>query len=1222
MVNDQDFKNKLIGGIGRTKVDVDIKNPFPFVGDTVDIKAITRWAQQISFQKKASVEGNVITDTVSNTKQEASSSIIVTGEGDIPQVVSASNFAQDGATVLFNAERRRYLYSMVPQEKPYFEISLSSEINRTTEFFDIIISPDNGYDLSRDRKVDLYILKEWAKVEDGESGVLLHLTESDFVVNGKNLMASDVNIDKRGIYDLYVEYTDVKNGEKVAKRVDKLLSVTPRLAVMPEEGQQPFSSVNSSTKGVKIDLYKTGVNDLYMIFSIPNLAFYKDIDIKDIPEGYDCYTMVLRVAEELPDGSQISRVRFDNTTVVPDGITNPTPQFSYDNPLVITHDSQTFIELHGESYNTISFNKLWHSVLDGRGYHNVSRGIKLTQNPGTGARATIHLQYSMGSSYMELFEIEMSGCSFAGLSAKTDPNGTNPQYWHGNFEQRNFWIHHNYIHDTEGEGVYIGYFTPETSSKTYTGPDVSFKDLNGDQVSYVNGQTYKVKAHYLPDLKFYRNNLENTGFDGVQFSSTFGDICYNKLVNCSWKEEINQSSGASIQSFSGNFYNNLLLNNHGPSIQLGPIGDVKIFNNVIYSPYGNGVQFLFAYATPEQNPSGAAAGSGVINNDIMFSFYNNVLITPGLTANGRNTVQMTGLHMYDNILGNNGTLFSNMTDETLSKWNSQAVNNVIFNFNKIIEESEKYKIADYINGDFRIAYNSPLVNMGMGRSFVSDMRGYVNWYSSGIFPVGPFMGKYKDNSLVVIPLVLKSMDINQGDSQTESNVISITYVYDGKAAYVRAGLDAEFTGSKWESVSEDNTIKYTIPEGQYGKKTVYLQLKNISEESNVLNKDIEYVEPVEIPLVLNKVTIGSGGSVIYEREAEVYVDYTDGTVSKAYSYRASEDATSLDKEEWISIVNPFRFVFSDGYGDKSIYVQLSDDKGNTTDVVSSSVKYEEMKGEITAISFLWSGKGEYDDANNISKVGSSLTPYTCRSNMGKDFCKISRYDSVSGYMVFSEAYAGATTGDNSFEYPDEYMLRTAVFGSNKPVSRGYKFEDIAPGSYCVRVFSTNINSRVDTNRSIFKIVTGFDTDNEKEYVFDNPKDIVGNISEWMVQEVVIGDDGAARFVHGIVGEGSYTYTSMSIIEFRDVVPATSMKLSMLDHVDNTINLGCVILPVDTTQTAVDWSIKNPTQNASIDRYGVLTINPSATHPEVIEVVATNKFNPSLSESMSITIKYN
>ena len=135
------------------------------------------------------------------------------------------------------------------------------------------------------------------------------------------------------------------------------------------------------------------------------------------------------------------------------------------------------------------------------------------------------LQLLNGTSDAELFELEMTDVKFSAIMSKTDPNATNPIYWYGNFEQHNFWFHHNYTHDTTCEGCGGGYYPSEQVETTYTGETVSFKNLKGEAVTYVKGQKYPKKAHYLTNFRFYRNLYERTGYDGVQISNSEGDVC-------------------------------------------------------------------------------------------------------------------------------------------------------------------------------------------------------------------------------------------------------------------------------------------------------------------------------------------------------------------------------------------------------------------------------------------------------------------------------------------------------------------------------------------------------------------------------------------------------------------------------------------------------------------------------------------------------------------------
>ncbi len=62
---------------------------------------------------------------------------------------------------------------------------------------------------------------------------------------------------------------------------------------------------------------------------------------------------------------------------------------------------------------------MWHVVLDGRGYYNLSKGIKLDRNPDHKITwPVIHLQVPDGSKYFEAFELEYTRLYFCGYIYK------------------------------------------------------------------------------------------------------------------------------------------------------------------------------------------------------------------------------------------------------------------------------------------------------------------------------------------------------------------------------------------------------------------------------------------------------------------------------------------------------------------------------------------------------------------------------------------------------------------------------------------------------------------------------------------------------------------------------------------------------------------------------------------------------------------------------------
>lgn len=263
-MSNQEYVNKLIGGIGRVKLATKVSNAFPLVGETVTLEAVTKWAQKMYFTKRSTSDTSVSTaETIDNTSQNTSVTVPVSTEGDLRQEVRAVNYRN--AEELFSASLIRYLYAMQNQILPYHDVGVSSEISRTDQNFTINIMSDNGYDLSREHTLEVFILKENGDSSVSED-VIAHRTQADFTLTGGVLTSTEINISSRGIYDVETRYYDTGTQKTISKRINKLITITPRLAAKPSEGQSPKMSIESNGyPDAKIDVYETGVNDCYMV---------------------------------------------------------------------------------------------------------------------------------------------------------------------------------------------------------------------------------------------------------------------------------------------------------------------------------------------------------------------------------------------------------------------------------------------------------------------------------------------------------------------------------------------------------------------------------------------------------------------------------------------------------------------------------------------------------------------------------------------------------------------------------------------------------------------------------------------------------------------------------------------------------------------------------------------------------------------------------------------
>jgi hypothetical protein len=249
---------------------------------------------------------------------------------------------------------------------------------------------------------------------------------------------------------------------------------------------------------------------------------------------------------------------------------------------------------------------------------------------GDGAETKYGLKVSTESGFfisMELFtnsftisRVEVAGkesggvgekSGFAGIGIKTSPYQACDVFTD---ESRQAWVmtdievYDNYIHDTGGEGLYVGH-------GFYTGR----KEKDCDQITY---------SHSIQNIKIYNNIIENVGFDGIQIKNADRnvEVYNNQIKGFGLREEGAHNEGLFIgEGCTGKYYNNLVLNGTGNGIQYQGMGNVDIFNNVIVNVKGSGffgAHGQFVYRLPD-------GYHNIMNNtfinigDIGFTFYNN-----------------------------------------------------------------------------------------------------------------------------------------------------------------------------------------------------------------------------------------------------------------------------------------------------------------------------------------------------------------------------------------------------------------------------------------------------------------------------------------------------------------------------------------------------------------------------------------------------------------------
>jgi len=262
------------------------------------------------------------------------------------------------------------------------------------------------------------------------------------------------------------------------------------------------------------------------------------------------------------------------------------------------------------------------------------------------------------STNYELDHIEIANTGFAGIFAFSQPT-CNLLANRGYFEQRNSVIRDNYIHDTYGEGMYLGH-------SFYTG-----------YTQNCDGVDVTLFPHEIKNLKVYNNKIVNAGYDGIQVCSAVKgtEIYNNTILNYGTAKEEMQHSGIQIGAGTQLLcYNNTILNGTGTGIVMMGVGGSTIFNNLIVN-----------------------AGIDFFPDDTALRIY-------GIFVDDRFVVPQKSIHILNNTI-------INTKSDGIRFYSTETVNSLIAN-NLVVNPGSSYlylpDIANYIN--IKTGVNVQLMN--------------------------------------------------------------------------------------------------------------------------------------------------------------------------------------------------------------------------------------------------------------------------------------------------------------------------------------------------------------------------------------------------------------------------------------------------------------------------------------------------------------------------------
>lgn len=310
-------------------------------------------------------------------------------------------------------------------------------------------------------------------------------------------------------------------------------------------------------------------------------------------------------------------------------------------------------------------------------------GIKVTTRSG------FYISFEKFTTDFEVARIEVAGANenglgenagFAGIGIKTSPyqdcnlfSDSTRQAW----VMRNINVHHNYIHDTGGEGLYIGhgFYKGRIEAKC----------------------PVKTYSHSIQGLKVHDNVISNTGFDGIQIKNADKDcqIFNNVITNFGMRNEGAHNEGLFLgEGVTGKAFNNLIKSGTGHGISFQGMGNNDIYNNVVIDAGMDGF-----------NASGSAMG--VYIPDGYFNIFNNTIYNSG----------RTGFVFFNND-GGKKRVMNNLVVKAGNRITSKGA--VLDSSNNIFTQKTcNILFRDTLHNDLRIKHGSPAINKG------TDVRVYT-----------------------------------------------------------------------------------------------------------------------------------------------------------------------------------------------------------------------------------------------------------------------------------------------------------------------------------------------------------------------------------------------------------------------------------------------------------------------------------------------------------------